>query len=303
MRALLTGSTGFCGRQLAHYLTTQSLDVVTMSPGAGAEDHYQIESVHDSAGMTAAIRESRPDFIFHLAGIAWSDDPSLLYRVNVEYAAELLKAVDQAGAKGVPILLVGTAAEYGLVGIEDLPVREDHPPRPYNHYGISKLAQTLVGLAGSATGHKVVVARPGNILGPRMPRHLLLGRIIEELDRISRGLQAPRIEVGNLDVTRDFIDIESVTRIYWSLIRNPKAYGEVINVCSGEATPVRTLVEGAIRLSGIDVELVHQPALMRAHDPAVYFGSTDKLREFVEVPSFETHKTLISILDGMARKQ
>ena len=303
MRALITGAAGFCGRHLAHHLSAQSVKVFTMSPRAGSEDHYQIETVRDSAGMTAAIRESQPDFIFHLSGIAWSESPSLFYQVNVEYAAELLKAVEQAGKKGTPILLVGTAAEYGLVGIEDLPVREDHPPHPYNHYGISKLAQTLAGLAASAAGHKVVVVRPGNILGPRMPRHLLLGRILEELERIASGLQVARIEVGNLDVARDFVDVESVVKIYWSLIRDPKAYGEVINVCSGEAIPVRTLVEGVMKLSGIEAELVQQPALMRTHDLPVFTGSTEKLRRFVEVPRFETHKTLTSILDHVTRKQ
>jgi len=302
MRALITGGAGFCGRHLARYLSTQSVKVFTVSPRAGGEDHYQIKDVNDSAGMAAAIRESKPDFIFHLAGMTWSESPSLLYRVNVEYAAELFKAIGQAEAKETPVLLVGTAAEYGLLSIEDLPAREDHPPHPYNHYGISKLAQTLVGLAASSNGHKVVVARPSNIVGARMPRHLLLGRILEELDQISRGLQAPWIEVGNLDVTRDFIDVIDVVKIYWSLIRNPKAYGEIINVCSGEAIPVRTLVEGAIHLSGIHAELIHQPALMRTHDPAAYRGSTDKLSQFVEVPRFETHKTLVSIFEGVATK-
>jgi GDP-4-dehydro-6-deoxy-D-mannose reductase len=229
--------------------------------------------------------------------------PSLFYQCERRVCRGAIEGCRSGRQKGTPVLLVGTAAEYGLVGIEDLPVREDHPPHPYNHYGISKLAQTLAGLAASAAGHKVVVVRPGNILGPRMPRHLLLGRILEELERISSGLQGARIEVGNLDVARDFVDVESVVKIYWSLIRDPKAYGEVINVCSGEAIPVRTLVEGVMKLSGIEAELVQQPALMRTHDLPVFTGSIEKLRRFVEVPRFETHKTLTSILDHVTRKQ
>src|SRR5688572_24962574 len=180
MKALITGGGGFCGQHLLHYLRKQSVEVFTMAPRAGAQDHYQIASVDDVEGMTSAIRESRPDFIFHLAGIAWCESPSLLYRVNVEYAAELLKATERADRKGIPILLVGTAAEYGLVSAEDLPVSEDYPPRPYNHHGISKFAQTLAGLAAAEAGHRVVIVRPGNIVGAGMPRHLLLGRIAEE---------------------------------------------------------------------------------------------------------------------------
>jgi len=215
-----------------------------------------------------------------------------------------LKAVDLAGKKGTPILFVGSAAEYGLVAAEDLPVREDRSPAPYNHHGISKLAQTLIGLAAVGAGHNVVIVRPGNILGARMPRHLLLGRVAEELHQIARGSQPPRIEVGNLDVARDFIDVESASRIYWTLLRNPGAYGEVVNVCSGKAISVRTLVERIIELSGISAELVCQPTLMRSHDPAVYVGSTSKLGQLIgQVPSFDMDKTLSSILSHMAREQ
>jgi GDP-4-dehydro-6-deoxy-D-mannose reductase len=304
MKALITGGRGFCGRHLAHYLETESITVFTMGTGSGPRDHYQIDSVHDSAGMISALRELQPDFIFHLAGMVWAESPSLLYRANVEYAAELLGAIEQAGKKGIPTLFVGTAAEYGLVSENDLPVREDHRPRPYNHHGISKCAQTLVGLAAANTGHRLVIARPGNIVGPGMPHHLLLGRIVEELYRIGKGHQVPRIEVGNLDVSRDFIDVEDVSKIYWKLIRHPKAYGEVINVCCGEAIPVRTLVERLIEMSGIEAELAPQPTLMRTHDPVVYFGSTVKLSRFVDsVPRFEINRTLRSILDYAATRQ
>jgi len=270
----------------------------------GGQGHYRLEGTDDSSGMTSAIQESRPDMIFHLAGLASSEHPAALYNVNVVYAAELLNATEQAHKKGTPILLVGTAAEYGLVVKKDLPVREDHPPRPYNHHGISKLAQTLLALAQAQAGHRLVVVRPGNIIGSGMPPHLLLGRMVKEIERIANHEKEARIDVGNLDSARDFVDIDDVVEVYWNLIRNPKAYGEVVNVCSGEATPVRTVVERLIALSGVRVELVSQPGLRKTHDPAVYCGSVSKLGGLVErVPRFELDKTLKSILSSTALQQ
>jgi nucleoside-diphosphate-sugar epimerase len=304
MKALITGGSGFCGHHLIRYLRNQSVEVFTLAPRLGNNNHFSIQSVDDGAGMTAALRELRPDFIFHLAGIARSKDPGLVYRVNVEYGAELLHALDSAGQKATPVLLVGTAAEYGMIAEKDLPVREDHPARPYNHYGISKLAQTLMGLAAAEEGHRVVIARPTNIIGPGMSSHLLLGRLAREIDRIAKGDKEPRIELGNLQAARDFIDVGDVVAIYWSLIRNPKAYGEVINVCTGQGTSIRTVVESLISLSGMAVELSSKPALFRTHDPALFFGCTEKLHRMVgSVPRLDLARTLRRILATLASKQ
>jgi nucleoside-diphosphate-sugar epimerase len=304
MKALITGGSGFCGHHLIRYLRDQSVEVFTLAPRSGDKNHFRIRSVDDGAGMTAALRELRPDFVFHLAGVARSEDPALHYRVNVEYGAELLHALDSAGQKGTPVLLVGTAAEYGMISENDLPIREDQPARPCNHYGISKLAQTLMGLAAGDEGHQVVVVRPTNIIGPGMSSHLLLGRLATEIDRIARGDQEPRIELGNLRAARDFIDVRDVVAIYWSLIRNPKAYREVINVCTGQATSIRTVVEGLITLSGMTVELYSKPALFRTDDPALHFGCPEKLRRMIgSVPQLDLANTLRWILTTLASKQ
>ena len=50
------------------------------------------------------------------------------------------------------MILTGTSAEYGLVAKEQLPITEDTPAKPYDHYGISKLAQTLMGIREARDG-------------------------------------------------------------------------------------------------------------------------------------------------------
>ena len=149
MRALLTGSGGFCGQHLVRYLMAEGVEVYSMSvQGRDSQYASRIESTTDIQSMRHALIRSQPDFVFHLAGTATASNSVEYYRVNTLYAVSLLEALEGAGLAKVPVLLVGTAAEVGLVDASDLPINECHPPpKPVSHYGASKLAQTQAGLA------------------------------------------------------------------------------------------------------------------------------------------------------------
>ena len=166
----------------------------------------------------------------HLAGIAVTSDYPLCYQVNTQYAANLLRAMELAGMEGIPTLLIGTSAEYGQVSSGDLPITEELACHPYNHYGISKLAQTGMGLELARRGRPIVTARPFNIIGPGMSPNLVVQTFARQIVDIKYGRQAPVIKVGNLASTRDFIDVQQVVDIYWEMVQNPKTYGSVINV-------------------------------------------------------------------------
>src|SRR5881628_705094 len=113
MKALITGSSGFCGQHLLHYLAGQGLDVFTLAPRSGGKSHYQIRGVDDGPGMLEVFRSLKPDFVFHLAGSVNAEAPILIYQVNAVYALALLQALDLAELKRTAVLLAGTAAEYG----------------------------------------------------------------------------------------------------------------------------------------------------------------------------------------------
>ena len=299
MKALVSGANGFCGRHLCQFLAKQGVGVSSIGLRAGEKNHFLIQSINDVPGMMEVFRKVKPDFVFHLAGIVEAEDPTLIYQVNIHYALNLLRGLMLAGLGTIPILLVGSAAEYGWVDQKDLPIREDHRCQPLDHYGISKLAQTLIGKAAARTGHSVVVARPGNIVGPGMGGHLVLAHVAKQVASIMQRKQEPILKVGNLETARDFIDVSDVVRIYWELVQNPLAYGEIVNVCTGNPVAVGSMVERLIAISGTHIDIVSRPENFKKWDLPVYSGSTDKLKTFLGwEPRFQIDRSLKAILDS-----
>lgn len=280
-RVLITGAGGFCGRHLTRYLTAQGVEVYPVSFLSAATTPLSALGAIDVATLSPLIQAARPDYVFHLAGVAVADAPTAFYLVNTAYAATLLRALEVTGYQDCPVLLAGTAAEYGMVSAEQLPISEACPPLPYNDYGVSKLAQTLLGLATARRGRSIVVARPFNIIGPGMPAHLVLQSFASQITRITRGEIPSVLHVGNLESARDFIDIEEVVQIYWKLIHTPPAYGQVVNVCSGVPVKIRTALDALLALAGVPIEVHVDPTRLKVIDIPVHYGSRLKLQQLL----------------------
>jgi len=278
--AAVTGGGGFCGRHLVRYLEKMGVEVHRLSarPDCGsAQAGLHAVDPSDPATLAAALRSVRPDWIFHLAGVAAGADVAEYYRINVLYAANLLQAMEGEGLSDRPILFVGTAAEYGQLDPAQLPVTESAPTRPLGHYGASKLAQTHMGLAAARSGRPVIIARPGNIIGPGMPEHIAIQSFARQIAGILAGRPAV-IETGNLDSVRDFIDVEDAVRLYHRLMQEPRSIGEIVHVSTGKGTALQEILERMIRRSGLTIELRMDPVRVRAQDVSAHIASTCKLR-------------------------
>jgi GDP-4-dehydro-6-deoxy-D-mannose reductase len=270
MRALVTGAQGFLGRRLVARLAADGWSVVCAvrtatdeaSLAMGAGEINDFERLIDAAG---------PDVIFHLAG-RMTGTARDLYEANTVLAANLLTAVQRQSARPV-VTLVGSAAEYGRVGEDGLAVTENHPCQPLSDYGISKLAQTLTGLAHAQAGVPVIIGRVFNPLGPGMPQTLALPNFATQ---IIRGVDET-LRVGDLDVERDFIDADEAMRLLAGLPSDPANLGQVFNICSGVAFRLRDLVERMIGMVGRPLRLVTDPSRLRANDVRRVVGSTVRL--------------------------
>lgn len=289
MRALITGASGFIGSRLATDLEAEGFDVERLRHGAlgGGFD-----------GMESVVRHIRPDIVFHLAGTFRSSRVSQMIEANCLYAAKLLDALKAQGLK-CRVVLMGSAAEYGLVEESALPIREDQPARPETWYGISKLSQTMIGLAFAREGMNIVIARPYNVLGVGMSESLAIPGFARQLRDIRSGRAPAVLKTGNLDTSRDFISLNACVHALILLGRAEGASGSIVNICSGKSWTIRSIVERMLNITGLSISIAVDPGLMRRSDPQVNFGDPSLLRSLTGYVPVLSDVELDEILNGL----
>jgi GDP-4-dehydro-6-deoxy-D-mannose reductase len=237
--------------------------------------------LEDSSSVRQAVDRVRPDRIVHLAAQSspqrsW-EDPAGTLKTNLLGLLHLLEAA-RTLSLAPRLLVVGSAEEYGRVGPDQTPIREDAPLRPASPYAVSKVAQGFLALQYALSlDLPIVRTRTFHHTGPRRGEQFAESSFARQLAEIEAGRRAPRLEVGNLDAVRDFTDVRDVVRAYWALLDHGVP-GEVYNVCSGRGVRLRDLLEELIALSGLKVEVRVDPDRLRPHDVPVLVGDPSRLR-------------------------
>jgi GDP-4-dehydro-6-deoxy-D-mannose reductase len=290
MKVLVTGAAGFVAGHLVDWLlreepAAQVLGVVRPhgTPGGGARPRLRFAEadLEDPAAVEAVFDLMGPDRIVHLAAQSSVHhsfaDPAGTLRTNVLPLVHLLEAVRRRGL--FPrVLVAGSADEYGLARPEDVPLTESADLHPTSPYAVSKVTQTLLALQyAHAHGLGVLATRTFPHTGPGRGEVFAESSFARQIAAIEAGLVPPVLHVGNLDVVRDFTDVRDVVRAYWMLLDQGEA-GEVYNVCRGEGVRLRDVLQTLIRLAGVRVELVQDPARLRPSDAPILVGDPGKLR-------------------------
>jgi len=301
-RVLITGIEGFVGRHLAARLLDSGHRVfgIHIAPCAGLEDvDLSCHDIRDFDFLRSHLTDTRPDRIVHLAAVssvAESETHVLeTFDVNAVGTLRLLEAV-RLSVPEARLLLVSSADVYGR-DPSDGPFTEQSLARPVSPYALSKLAAEEAGrFAHRAFGLDVVVLRPFSHTGPgQSPRFVFptVARRIAELERSGGGT----IELGNLEVRRDYTDVRDVCRAY-ELALERCAPGETYNVTSGKPVLIRDGVESLCRLARVPIEYRTVAERRRERDLPLLSGSNKK---FVAAtgwqPAIAFEQTLADLLD------
>jgi GDP-4-dehydro-6-deoxy-D-mannose reductase len=292
--ALVTGAGGFVGQWLCRALLADGWNVVgagiTAVPVAGILSEQEkraitwaVADVRQQGDIARAFDQSKPDAVFHLAGVSSipdaQGDPAGAYDINVLGAVRLLheaRVRRRAGEIDPVLLVIGSAAQYGR-SLEQRPLRENDAQRPMSVYAASKAAQEVVALeAARSEGVRVVATRSFNHSGPGQPVQFLLPALVHRVLAIREGAE-PMLRIGNGDTVRDFLHVRDVVRAYLALVESGVA-GEVYNVCSGEGARVRDLGKRVLAAAGVNAEIEVEPALVRPVEVPWLVGDPAKVR-------------------------
>ncbi len=311
MRALVTGVSGFVGGHLAEHLIAEGDLVVGLSASGrwperlahlGREIRIERCDLSDIAETDLAdlIARKQPEVIYHLAAQANPQasvaDPRGTWALNLGGALNLLEAVKTSGRQP-RVVLVGSGVCYGNPAPEHLPVTEACPLRPTNPYAASKAAADLLGVQHFlGHGTDVVMVRPFNHAGPRQSSAYVLSALARQVAEVELGRQ-PRVEVGNLDVVRDFTDVRDVVRGY-RLLATKGAVGEIYNLGTGQGVKLADALATLAARAGRPIEVYVDPARVRPVDQPLLVADPSKLRAATGwVPGFSIAQTLADMLD------
>jgi GDP-4-dehydro-6-deoxy-D-mannose reductase len=279
---IVTGATGFAGRHLLDRLAGVAQLEAWHRPGGRAPDparhvSWRAVDLTNRASVEAAIRDSRPARVYHLAGApnvaaSW-DNAEAHLRINALGTYYLLEAM-RAFAPGCRALIVTSAQIYRS---SPEPIGEDSALGPSNPYGLSKLAQDDLARRAAADGLDVVIARPFNHIGPLQEPGFAVSSFARQIARIERGLESPELRVGNLEAERDITDVRDVVAAYQCVMERA-ARGRVYNICSGQTRRIRTLLDALLGLSPLQIRVEIDPERFRPNDVPVIRGDFSRIR-------------------------
>jgi len=259
MKILLTGSAGFTGHHFA----------VSAQAAGHAVLPLQAD-LTDQAAVAAEVRQAAPDAVVHLAAISFVGhaDDSDFYRVNVIGTMNLLAALAALPRPPGKVLLASSANIYG--NCDASPITEDQPPAPVNHYAASKLAMEHMARTWSER-LPIVITRPFNYTGAGQGGQFLIPKLVDHFAR-----KAPRIELGNLHVEREFNDVRMVCSAYMALLNHGQA-GQAYNVCTGQTYTLQNVLDLLKAITGHTLDVQVNPAYVRANEVHRLCGNPAKL--------------------------
>jgi nucleoside-diphosphate-sugar epimerase len=282
MRVLVTGLDGFTGRYVQSELESHGHVVTGLTCDLTEPD-----------AVSSEVAQIQPEAVIHLAGIAFvgHGNTNAFYEVNLIGTRNLLSALAEHVPDVRSILLVSSANVYGnrSEGI----LSEDVTPEPANDYAISKwamekMAQMWLGKL------PIIIARPFNYTGVGQDTLFVIPKIVAHFKEKKQV-----IELGNLDVWREYGDVRTVANIYMKLLEKSPV-GDTINVCTGQAYSLREVVTLCKKITGQLMDIEINPKFVRANEVRMLKDNNGHLKKVVgDWKYYNLKETLIWMLqDG-----
>ena len=281
---LITGAKGFTGVYLQDAAQKAGLKVASLA-----------SNLNDMESLEKEVLTAKPDYVAHLAGISFvaSKDHEAFYRVHALGTSNLLQALTKLEKSPKKILLASSATVYGNSN-NHLSV-EDQTLSPIDHYATSKVA--MEEMAKTFFNRlPILIARPFNYTGVGQKGNFLIPKLVDHFAK--RKLF---IELGNLNIEREFNDVNMICDAYLKLLEFGRA-NEIYNVCSGQARSLQFVMDTLKKITGHDIEIRVNPDFVRASEVHRMVGNPEKLNRLLasngismQIPRLEdTFKSMLS---------
>ena len=245
MKILVTGSTGFLGKELSNRLVQLGYDIVCVGRNLKKLDNLMGKvkrtylDIEDRRSVLSVIKTEKPDIVYHVAALIKSRSLAKLRRVNVEGTRNVL---DGCLAEGVEkVVYVSSVAVIG--GNDTSPLREDLPLKAANPYGRSKIEAEKLALDYRKKGRKIAILRPCMVYGLGEPHGF--------------GLLAAFLKLRILPVAGKgenklhLVCIDNVIDVMVLCLSNDEAYNGTYLIADKEALGIKEILFYMTKVLGV----------------------------------------------------
>ena len=271
---LITGIRGFTGQFLATELRTSGYQVYgTVFAHQPKSGEYSVD-ICEPSQVCNLVNKVRPDYVIHLAAITFVDhiDVDAIYHTNVVGTRNLLQALSEMDDPPDLVLLASSANIYGNANVD--PIIESTVANPANDYAVSKVAmEHMASLWMDQL--PITIVRPFNYTGVGQTTNFLIPKIVSHFQRKEKT-----IELGSLEVARDFSDVRVVTAAYLRILESNLS-GKIFNICSGTAISLKTVLSLMRDIAGYRINVKVNPEFVRNNEVTVLRGDNSSLLQAI----------------------
>lgn len=261
-KVLVTGFKGFTGKQLTKILKKKNYKVIEIDCDISNKNKLENSLINFDF-----------DYVIHLAAITNADfnDISIINKINIEGTKNLLLAINNMKKLPKLVIIPSSAYVYGFPANGML--SEDSELKPLNAYGKSKLL--MENMCKDFENLSILITRPFNYTGRGQDLSFLIPKIIYHFK-----LKKKRIELGNLNVKREFNDVRDVCQIYIKFLENVRI-SDTVNVCSGKSYSIRDIIMVCERITGHSIDVVVNKNLKRKKEIYQIVGDPRKMNSLI----------------------
>ena len=318
-RVLITGITGMVGSHLVDYLLEHTdweiyglcrwrspLDNLShLLSRINSRDrvHLVYGDLRDYLSIHEAVRQARPDYVFHLAAQSYPktsfDSPLDTLETNIQGTANVMEALRKNDIDAISHVCASSEV-FGRVPKEKLPIDEECTFHPASPYAISKVGTDLIGrYYAEAYDMTVMTTRMFTHTGPRRGDVFAESTFAKQIAMIEAGQIPPVVKTGNLDSLRTFADVRDAVRAYHMLVTVNPIPGAYYNIGGTYTCSVREMLDTLISMStatGIQVET--ESERLRPIDADLQVPNTDKFKAVTGwEPVIPFEQTMQDLLD------
>lgn len=282
-KVLITGGAGFIGSAVIKELQKYDYEIfVVDNLSFGNRDFIDIkdhnffkEDILDASALKKIVSKVNPQWIIHLAAVHFipycNKHPYESSNINISGTINLLDAAEQSSALE-KIFFASTAAVYPIY---DDPINENHPTKPLDIYGLSKLAgERICSDFHHRTNVPTVICRLFNAFGPNETNPHLIPEIQEQINGGKRT-----INLGNLTPKRDFIHTYDMARAIRMLMEDKRVDFDIFNLGRGIEYSVKEIVKAFERQLGEKITIEVEQSRVRKTERMHLLADVSKLKE------------------------